>query len=33
MHLAQNDRFEKEWDPLLFSLGFEQMGPQWYRKS
>jgi SAM-dependent methyltransferase len=32
MHLAQNDKFEKEWDPLLFSLGFEQMGPQWYRK-
>jgi SAM-dependent methyltransferase len=32
MHLAINDRYEKDWDPLLLSLGFEQMGPQWYRK-
>jgi dTDP-4-dehydrorhamnose reductase/2-polyprenyl-3-methyl-5-hydroxy-6-metoxy-1,4-benzoquinol methylase len=32
MHLKCNDRFEKDWDPLLFSLGFEQLGPQWYRK-
>lgn len=31
MHLAENDRYEKEWDPLLFSLGFTQEGPQWYR--
>jgi dTDP-4-dehydrorhamnose reductase/2-polyprenyl-3-methyl-5-hydroxy-6-metoxy-1,4-benzoquinol methylase len=32
MHLACNDRWEKDWDPMLFSLGFEQMGPQWYRR-
>ena len=32
MHLARNDRFEKDWDPLLTAVGFEQLGPQWYRK-
>lgn len=32
MHLARNDRFERDWDPLLFSLGFKQLGPQWYQK-
>jgi 2-polyprenyl-3-methyl-5-hydroxy-6-metoxy-1,4-benzoquinol methylase len=32
MHLDINDRYEKEWDALLFALGFTQMGPQWYRK-
>ncbi len=32
MHLAENDRYEKEWDPLLFSLGFTQLGSQWYQK-
>ena len=32
MHLACNDRFEKDWDPLLVRIGFEQLNPQWYRK-
>jgi hypothetical protein len=32
MHLARNDRFERDWDPLLASLGFEALSPQWYRK-
>jgi dTDP-4-dehydrorhamnose reductase/SAM-dependent methyltransferase len=32
MHLAVNDRYEKDWDPLLTAVGFEQMGPQWYRR-
>lgn len=32
MHLAVNDRFEKDWDPLLFSIGFVQEGSNWYRK-
>jgi SAM-dependent methyltransferase len=33
MHLAVNDRFEKDWDPLLAAVGFEQLGPNWYRKA
>jgi dTDP-4-dehydrorhamnose reductase len=32
MHLACNDRFEKDWDPLLAKIGFVQESPQWYRK-
>jgi hypothetical protein len=32
MHLAVNDRFEKDWDPLLTAVGFEQLGPQWYQR-
>ena len=32
MHLACNDRFEKDWDALLTATGFEQLAPQWYRK-
>lgn len=32
MHLAENDRYEKEWDPLLASLNFTQEGSNWYRK-
>jgi dTDP-4-dehydrorhamnose reductase/SAM-dependent methyltransferase len=32
MHLAENDHWEKDWDPLLLAVGFVQMGPQWYRK-
>jgi hypothetical protein len=32
MHLACNDHWEKDWDPLLASLGFVQLSPQWYRK-
>lgn len=31
MHLARNDRFEKEWDSTLFGLGFEQESSNWYR--
>jgi dTDP-4-dehydrorhamnose reductase/2-polyprenyl-3-methyl-5-hydroxy-6-metoxy-1,4-benzoquinol methylase len=34
MHLHRNNRFEKDWDPLLESLGFmrEQEGGNWRRK-
>jgi len=32
MHLSINDKYEKEWDPLLFSLGFQQISSNWYRK-
>lgn len=32
MHLSENDRWEKDWDTLLASVGFEQLSPQWYRK-
>lgn len=32
MHLSCNDHFEKDWDTLLFSLGFEQLSSNWYRK-
>jgi 2-polyprenyl-3-methyl-5-hydroxy-6-metoxy-1,4-benzoquinol methylase len=32
MHLSCNDRWEKDWDPLLTEIGFEQLGPQWYRR-
>lgn len=32
MHLARNDRFEKEWDPFLSSIGFTQESSNWYRK-
>lgn len=32
MHLACNDRFEKDWDPLLASIGFMQEASNWYRK-
>lgn len=32
MHLAENDRFEKDWDPLLASIGFIQEASNWYRK-
>jgi SAM-dependent methyltransferase len=33
MHLARNDRFEKDWDPMLMELGFQQESSNWYRKS
>lgn len=33
MHLAQNDKYEFEWDRLLTEVGFVAMGPQWYRKA
>lgn len=32
MHLAVNDHWEKDWDPLLISVGFVQLSPQWYQK-
>ena len=32
MHMDCNDRFEKDWDPLLAAVGFEQLAPQWYRR-
>lgn len=32
MHLAENDRYEKEWDSLLSSLGFSQLSSNWYQK-
>lgn len=32
MHLAVNDRFEKDWDPLLSSIGFVQLASNWYQK-
>jgi len=33
MRLARNDRFERDWDPFLFSLGFVQESSNWYRKA
>ena len=33
MHLARNDRFEKEWDPLLTTQGFTQESSNWYRRA
>jgi len=32
MHLSCNDRFEADWDPMLSSIGFEQLSSNWYRK-
>jgi len=32
MHLAVNDRFERDWDPLLADVGFEQISSNWYRR-
>lgn len=32
MHLTVNDRFEKDWDPLLHEIGFIQESSNWYRK-
>lgn len=32
MHLAVNDRFERDWDPLLAAVGFEQISSNWYRR-
>lgn len=32
MHLACNDRFEKDWDPLLEAVGFRQISSNWYEK-
>lgn len=33
MHLARNDRFMTEWDPLMTSLGMILESPNWYRKA
>ena len=33
MHLACNDRWEKDWDPHLAALGFRQLSPQWYQRA
>jgi dTDP-4-dehydrorhamnose reductase len=33
MHLSRNDRYEKEWDPMLSEIGFVQDSSNWYRKS
>lgn len=30
MHLSRNDKYEKEWDPHLASLGFRQRSSNWY---
>lgn len=30
MHLERNNHFEKDWDPLLFGMGFSQEGSNWY---
>lgn len=32
MHLDRNNRFEKDWDPLLERLGFKQLSSNWYEK-
>ena len=32
MHLACNDHWEKDWDPLLKEVGFEQLASNWYKK-
>lgn len=32
MHLAENDRYEKDWDPLLAALNFTQESSNWYRR-
>jgi len=33
MHLACNDRFEKDWDPLMAQIGMEQESSNWYRRA
>jgi len=33
MHLQRNDRFEKDWDPMLSQIGFVQDSSNWYRKA
>lgn len=30
MHLARNDRYAREWDPLLAQAGFNQQSSNWY---
>lgn len=31
MHLTRNDKYETEWDPTLFGLGFTQESSNWYK--
>jgi dTDP-4-dehydrorhamnose reductase len=33
MHLERNDRFERDWDPLMSSLGMAQDCSNWYRRA
>lgn len=33
MHLVKNNRFETDWDPLLRSLGMNQVEGGWWRKN
>lgn len=33
MHLERNDRFEKDWDPLMAQIGMEQESSNWYKRS
>lgn len=32
-HLERNDRFEKDWDPMLAQMQFVQESSNWYRKA
>lgn len=32
MHLTTNDHWEKDWDPLLSSIGFKAISSNWYQK-
>jgi len=32
MHLAKNDCFERDWDPLMGRLGLRQESSNWYRR-
>jgi hypothetical protein len=31
-HLERNDPYEKEWTPLMNSLGMQQESANWWRK-
>ena len=33
MHLERNDRFEKDWDPLMTQIGMDQESSNWYRRA
>ena len=32
MHLQVNDRYERDWDPMLAGMGFSQLGSNWYSR-
>lgn len=32
MHTKESDRYERDWDPEMSEIGFEQLAPQWYRR-